>query len=86
MAAYEARNPIPITTAIDRHRSIRFAHIVLGYRSIAKVDTRSYGAAEANRSVKHLNSILDDIGCPDTPAEHRLQHVPCPPESKEPLS
>ncbi|MGJ6969027.1 hypothetical protein ACSDR0_44740 [Streptosporangium sp. G11] len=57
-----------------------------GYRSVAKADTRSYGAVEADRSVEHLNNILDDIGCPDTPAEHRLRHVPCPPESKEPLS
>lgn len=68
MAAHEVRRALPIADAIDGHRSIRFARTVLGYRSVTKADMRSYGVAYINRSLRHLRSILDDVGCPDAPS------------------
>lgn len=77
MAAHEARSGVPITDAISANPAIRFAKSVLGYRSVAKADTRSYGVAHVTRSLRHLRSILDSIGCPDAPSE-RTQPAPAP--------
>jgi hypothetical protein len=78
MAAYEARSPIAITTAIDGHRSIRFAHRYLNYDSVSKADTRSYGQARHNRSLRHLTTILDDVGCPDAGDRDRPDSLGAP--------
>ncbi|WP_255218833.1 flavin-containing monooxygenase [Actinomadura formosensis] len=68
MAAHEARSSQPITEAIDRDRMIGFARAFLGYRSVARTDTRSHGIAYVTRGLRHLRSILDGIGCPDAPS------------------
>jgi NADPH-dependent 2,4-dienoyl-CoA reductase/sulfur reductase-like enzyme len=68
MAAHEARGGLAITDAIDRDNMIRFARAFLGYRSVDKADMRSRGIVHVTRSLRHLRSILDRIGCPDAPS------------------